>query len=196
MNQNRKEKGSKPDVLNSIKTRLDQKYTPEPPPKPDDISENFWIIFVEAVTTVHHYEIKKLDELITDYLIAKIKEKGCGCPQCVKRAKKLTIQLDQELERQNAVWGTNSPLSEEREEIERAIKLAMFRLWEKEVDAQDDRWEKLHSLLNKVRKDSKENRGKHDLKLNIQEEALKQQLLKEIRALRKKRRDRKRGGKK
>lgn len=164
---------------------------PLPESRPSNISPESWTTIQEAVSFVHLLEISFLDELITSYVAAIIRAEGCKCLQCRKRARILSEALDDELERQTAIFGTNSFHNEERELIERDIELALWRLKEKEIDAQDDRWEKLRELLQKVRKDSDENRNRKHLKLSKSDELIKQQLLKEVRELREKRRRRK-----
>ena len=154
---------------------------PQSPEKPNDISDKGWDVITAAINFVHLVEVSSLDELITSYVAAIVKAEGCGCSQCRKKAKILTEKLDEELLRQTAFYGTNGFYSEERDMIERDIALGMFRLWEKEVDAQDDRWEKLRDLLNKERKDNPH------LKLNSIDIKIKRQLQREIKAVRKKR---------
>lgn len=159
--------------------------------RPKEFSRQSWNIITKATKFIHQLEIDYLDDLITSCVAAIIRAEGCGCAQCRKNARLLSKKLDEELIRQTAIWETNSFHNEERELIERDIELGMYRLWEKQIEAQDDRWEKLRTLLNKVRKDTQENRGKKHLKLDENDEILKQQLLAEIKALRQKRRNRK-----
>lgn len=184
----------KPGLEDSTQRRVDRLRNSAnlaPEQKPDGMSVKSWQVILAAVNYIHQLEDLYLDELITRHVVAIIRAERCKCPQCVRKARFLSQELEDELTRQEAIFGTNSFHDEEKPLIENAISLAIHRIWEKkgekQAEAQDKRWEKLRNLLQKVRKDSAENQEEHTA-LSPDDELIKQQLLREIRALREKRR--------
>lgn len=180
MKKNRKEISMRAHLSSSVKL-LDLFIIDIAPEKPSNFTQKSWDIIKEATEFVHKKEIAYLDQLITSYVSAIVKAEGCGCQQCIKSAKILTINLNDEFIRQSATFETNNLYSEDQDLVNKDIKYAIQRLWEIKIDEQDDRWGKLRDLLYKARSDNPH------LKLNAQDKKIKIQLQKQIQDIRQKR---------
>lgn len=123
----------------------------EADPRPANITPEAWDFITQAVEYVHKLEIEILEDLLEQCANANNRAKGCGCPQCKNRAKRLTLALDEELARQTVFRPIESEI--DLDEIERAIEFGVQKIQEKRNKDWDRRAKRLRQLIEKYLKE-------------------------------------------